>query len=68
MGSVGEVEVEEERSKGGCRWSSATGGTGLGLAIVKHVLLQHKAILNINSKPNVGSTFTCVFNKELFVE
>ena len=48
--------------------SSATGGTGLGLAIVKHVLLQHKAILNINSKPNVGSTFTCVFNKELLVE
>jgi two-component system phosphate regulon sensor histidine kinase PhoR len=48
--------------------SSATGGTGLGLAIVKHVLLQHKAILNINSKPNVGSTFTCVFPKEMLVE
>ncbi len=48
--------------------SSETGGTGLGLAIVKHVLLQHKAILNINSKPNVGSTFTCVFAKELLME
>lgn len=48
--------------------SSATGGTGLGLAIVKHVLLQHKAILNINSKPGAGSTFTCIFPKELLVE
>lgn len=48
--------------------SSATGGTGLGLAIVKHVLLQHQALLNINSKANVGSTFTCIFSKELLVE
>lgn len=47
--------------------STATGGTGLGLAIVKHVLLQHKAILNISSKPNVGSTFTCIFTKEMLV-
>ena len=43
--------------------SSATGGTGLGLAIVKHVLLQHQATLNIDSRPGVGSTFTCVFPK-----
>ena len=48
--------------------SSATGGTGLGLAIVKHVLLQHKAVLNINSKANAGSTFTCIFPKNLLVE
>ncbi len=48
--------------------SSATGGTGLGLAIVKHVLLQHKGMLNINSKPNVGSTFTCEFAKEMLME
>lgn len=47
--------------------STATGGTGLGLAIVKHVLLQHKAILNISSKSNVGSTFTCVFPKSALV-
>lgn len=47
--------------------SSATGGTGLGLAIVKHVLLQHKAILNINSKPGAGSTFSCIFPRELLV-
>ena len=48
--------------------SSATGGTGLGLAIVKHVLLQHQAILNIDSKANVGSTFSCIFPKNLLVE
>lgn len=41
--------------------SSATGGTGLGLAIVKHVLLQHRAMLNIESTPGKGSTFSCVF-------
>ena len=48
--------------------SSETGGTGLGLAIVKHVLLQHKALLNINSKPNVGSTFSCVFPRAMLVD
>lgn len=48
--------------------STATGGTGLGLAIVKHVLLQHKAILNISSTPNVGSTFSCIFPKNTFIE
>ncbi len=48
--------------------SSETGGTGLGLAIVKHVLLQHKALLNINSKPNNGSTFTCIFPREMLVD
>ncbi|MBK9186402.1 MAG: phosphate regulon sensor histidine kinase PhoR [Moraxellaceae bacterium] len=48
--------------------SSATGGTGLGLAIVKHVLLQHNAMLNIDSKANKGSTFTCIFPKALLIE
>ena len=48
--------------------SSETGGTGLGLAIVKHVLLQHKAMLNINSKLGAGSTFSCLFPKELLGE
>ena len=47
--------------------SSATGGTGLGLAIVKHVLLQHKARLDIRSVVGKGSTFTCVFPTELVV-
>jgi two-component system phosphate regulon sensor histidine kinase PhoR len=37
--------------------SRATGGTGLGLAIVKHVLLRHKATLEIASVAAEGSTF-----------
>jgi two-component system phosphate regulon sensor histidine kinase PhoR len=41
--------------------TTTTGGTGLGLAIVKHVLLQHKAHLDIQSRLGKGSTFTCVF-------
>lgn len=41
--------------------SSATGGTGLGLAIVKHVLMQHKARLDIHSDLGKGSRFTAVF-------
>ena len=46
--------VDEGRSR-------AAGGAGLGLAIVKHVLQIHGAALEIDSKPGVGSTFTCVF-------
>lgn len=41
--------------------SRETGGTGLGLAIVKHVLLRHQAMLEIESEPGRGSTFSCVF-------
>ena len=41
--------------------ASSTGGTGLGLAIVKHVLLRHRARLDISSVPGKGSTFTCHF-------
>ena len=41
--------------------SSNTGGTGLGLAIVKHVLMRHRARLEISSVPGHGSTFTCHF-------
>ena len=41
--------------------SRSTGGTGLGLAIVKHVLQRHQAHLEIESEPNQGSTFRCVF-------
>ena len=37
--------------------SRATGGTGLGLAIVKHVLLRHRAELEVQSTPGRGSTF-----------
>ncbi len=41
--------------------STATGGTGLGLAIVKHVLLRHDAKLQIDSRPEQGARFSCVF-------
>ncbi|MDA7086964.1 phosphate regulon sensor histidine kinase PhoR [Pseudomonas sp. SA3-5] len=41
--------------------ASNTGGTGLGLAIVKHVLLRHRARLQIVSSLGQGSTFTCHF-------
>ena len=44
--------------------SRQTGGTGLGLAIVKHVLMQHNAHLEIESKENQGSLFKVVFPKE----
>lgn len=39
-------------------------GTGLGLAIVKHVLMQHGAYLEIESKENQGSIFKAIFPKE----
>lgn len=38
--------------------SRETGGTGLGLSIVKHVVLQHSGVVDVWSKPTVGSTFT----------
>ena len=44
--------------------SRQTGGTGLGLAIVKHVLMQHGAYLEIESKENQGSIFKAIFPKE----
>lgn len=43
--------------------SRELGGTGLGLSIVKHVLMLHHASLRIESKPGLGSTFTCVFDR-----
>jgi two-component system phosphate regulon sensor histidine kinase PhoR len=38
-----------------------TGGTGLGLAIVKHVLMRHRARLEVSSVLGQGSAFTCHF-------
>lgn len=40
---------------------NATGGSGLGLAIVKHVLINHKASLEIHSKEGEGNEFICHF-------
>ncbi len=45
-----------------------TGGTGLGLAIVKHVLSRHQALLEITSRINHGSTFTCSFRLDRVVK
>jgi two-component system phosphate regulon sensor histidine kinase PhoR len=45
--------------------SRAQGGTGLGLAIVKHVLIRHQATLQVESKPQHGSTFSCHFPPSL---
>ncbi len=41
--------------------SRHSGGTGLGLAIVKHILERHQAHLLVESTPNEGSTFRCLF-------
>ncbi|MEK8078403.1 phosphate regulon sensor histidine kinase PhoR [Pseudomonas sp. XK-1] len=47
--------------------ASNTGGTGLGLAIVKHVLLRHRARLEIHSDLGKGSSFTCHFPAQQMV-
>ena len=38
--------------------SRKLGGTGLGLAIVKHILNRHRGMLEVESTPGEGSTFT----------
>jgi len=38
--------------------SREMGGTGLGLAIVKHIVNHHRGLLEIESEPGRGSTFT----------
>jgi two-component system phosphate regulon sensor histidine kinase PhoR len=40
------------------RRSRRLGGTGLGLAIVKHIINRHRGVLEIESRPNEGATFT----------
>ena len=44
--------------------SRESGGTGLGLAIVKHALGRHQAVLQIDSRPGTGSTFSALFPPE----
>lgn len=39
------------------------GGTGLGLAIVKHIIEAHQQTIQVQSKPDVGSTFTVTLEK-----
>jgi len=44
--------------------SSKDGGSGLGLSIVKHVLANHQSALQIESRVNVGSTFSFIIKQE----
>ena len=46
--------VDKSRSK-------ETGGTGLGLSIVKHGAQLHNAQIQLNSKPNQGTTIMLLF-------
>ncbi|MFC3680418.1 phosphate regulon sensor histidine kinase PhoR [Bacterioplanoides pacificum] len=43
---------------------STMGGSGLGLAIVKHALEHHDSVLEIESQPGQGSTFSFVIPNE----
>ncbi len=41
--------------------SKASGGTGLGLSIVKHAAAYHKAEIQLESTPGIGTTITIQF-------
>lgn len=49
--------VDKSRSK-------ATGGTGLGLAIVKHIVVCHKATIEVHSEEGEGTELVVTFQKE----
>jgi two-component system phosphate regulon sensor histidine kinase PhoR len=49
--------VDKSRSK-------STGGTGLGLAIVKHIVAQHGAQIQLNSKVGKGTEIVVFFEEE----
>lgn len=40
------------------------GGVGLGLAIAKEIMNAHNGEIQIDSKLEEGTTFTCIFSKE----
>ncbi len=46
--------VDQSRTKG----VGVKDGTGLGLSIVKHVIHLHKGVIHVESKVDVGTTFT----------
>ena len=48
--------------------SRERGGTGLGLAIVKHILQNHDARLEIQSRLGEGSRFVCRFSSSQLVD
>lgn len=48
--------VDKSRSK-------ATGGTGLGLAIVKHIVVCHKATIDVHSKEGEGTEIVVTFQQ-----
>ncbi len=48
--------------------SRERGGTGLGLSIVRHVLKRHQARIEIESEPDQGSRFSCLFPAERVVK
>ena len=43
--------------------SREMGGTGLGLSIVKHIIEAHKQSINVQSKPDRGSSFAFTLRK-----
>ena len=45
--------------------SRRVGGTGLGLSIVKHGAQYHNALLSLESEPDVGTTITVVFPRNM---
>jgi len=52
--------IEKSRSKDG-------GGSGLGLAIVKHILQAHHTEIEVESKPQIGTSFRFELSKIIFL-